>query len=235
MCDAVGSVRARSKRPFPVPFSARRPPRRGREHDSSGRPAQWKLKEDFVLPSPCTVCLHPDRAEVDRRLASGHVKLAPLSRSLGVGRKALERHRDRHVPSPLANVHAHRDAVCASPLLEELERLYHLSVAALASAEGAALSYIEPHRLGPPASHAAIAAFVNEARRHLGDLAELFVDAAEAGHLVAPLEPCTRDTNPSSTRTYCRTRFGARHDHVDIRCPSRKWPALSAKAPSARG
>ena len=141
------------------------------------------------MPSPCTVCLHPDRAEIDGRLARGRVKVAPLSRTLGVGRKALERHRDRHVPSPLASLHAHLAAEGASPLLGELERRYHLSLAALASAEGAALSYIEPHRLGPAASHAAIAAFVNEARRHLGDLAELFVDAAQAGHLAEPLDP----------------------------------------------
>ena len=52
------------------------------------------------MPSPCTVCLHPDRAEVDRRLARECVKVAPLARTLGVGRKALERHRDRHVSSP---------------------------------------------------------------------------------------------------------------------------------------
>ena len=109
------------------------------------------------------------------------MKVAPLSRTLGVGRKALERHRDRHVPSPLANIHAHRDAEGASPLLGELERLYHLALAALASAEGAALSHIEPHRLGPAASHAAIAAFVNEARRHLGGLAELFEVRSERG------------------------------------------------------
>ena len=141
------------------------------------------------MPRPCTVCLHPDRAEVDRRLASGRENVAALARTLGVGRKALERHRDRHVPAPLANIRAHVDAEGASPLLGELERLYHLTLAALASAEGAALSHIDPDRVGPVASHAAIAASVNEARRLVGDIAELFDGAAEAGQLVEPPDP----------------------------------------------
>ena len=89
------------------------------------------------------------------------------------------------MPSPLAKIRAHVDAESASPLFEELERLYHLNLAALAAAQAAALSHIAAHRLGPAASHAAIATSVNEARQHLGALAELFANAnllMVAGH-----------------------------------------------------
>jgi hypothetical protein len=145
------------------------------------------------MPSPCRVCMHPDRAEVDQRLASERVNLTQLSRALGVGRKALERHRDRHVPSQLTQVHAHADAEPAVPLLAELARLYDLILDALASAEAATLSHIDTHRgARPTASHAAIAEFVNDAREHVGHLTALFLDAAIAQQLAVPLEPHAR-------------------------------------------
>jgi hypothetical protein len=148
-----------------------------------------ELKEDFAMPSPCTVCLHPNRAEVDQHLATQRVNIAALARTLGVGRKALERHRDHHVPAPLAAFTAAPASGSASPLLADLERIYQLTLEALASAERAALSHLAARRVEPAASHAAIAASVNDARRHLGTLAELFVGAAEAGHLSQPQDP----------------------------------------------
>lgn len=145
------------------------------------------------MPSPCTVCMHPDRAEVDQRLASERVNLTQLAHTFGVGRKALERHRDRHVPSQLTQVHAQADAESALPLLAELARLYDLILNALASAEAATLSHIDSHRgTRPTASHAAIAGFVNDARENVGYLTALFLDAAEARQLAVPLEPHIR-------------------------------------------
>jgi hypothetical protein len=145
------------------------------------------------MPSPCTVCMHPDRAEVDQRLASKRVNLTQLSRALGVGRKALERHRDHHVPSQLTQLHAQADSESAFPLLAELARLYDLILDALASAEGATLSHIDSHPgARPTASHAAIAGFINDARENVGYLTALFLDAAEAQQLAVPLEPQTR-------------------------------------------
>jgi hypothetical protein len=133
--------------------------------------------------------LHADRAEVDRRLATQRVNIAALARVLGVGRKALERHRDHHVPAPLAAFRAPPESGSASPLLADLERIYQLTLDALASAERAALSHLAARRVEPVASHAAIAASVNEARQRLGDLVELFVAAADAGHLGEPHDP----------------------------------------------
>lgn len=133
------------------------------------------------MPSPCTVCMRTDRAEVDRRLTQQRVNLTALARTLGVGRKALERHRDRHVPSVLARVLAEVDAETSSELVVELARLYDLTLDALAAAESATLSHIDAvNGPNPTASHAAIAGFVDDARHHVGSLTQLFLDATEA-------------------------------------------------------
>src|SRR5438445_6536519 len=95
------------------------------------------------MPSPCTVCLRPDRAEIDRRLARQRVNLTALARTFGVGRKALERHRQRHLPSQLTRVQTAVDAETASPLLVELAPSYLQALEALAAAQSAALSHID--------------------------------------------------------------------------------------------
>jgi transposase-like protein len=140
------------------------------------------------MPSPCTVCLRRDRAEIDRRLARERVNLAAVARTFGVGRKALERHRERHLPSQLARVQAAVDAESASPLLAQLAPLYELTLEALAGAQSATLSQIDPaNSAQPPASPAAIAAYIDDARRHLGSLTQMCVDAADARQLAPAL------------------------------------------------
>jgi hypothetical protein len=139
------------------------------------------------MPSPCTVCMHPDRAGIDRRLACERVNLAGLAYTLGVGRKALERHRARHVPSVLAKVHAEVAAESASPLLAEIGRLYDLTLDALA--ESATLSHIDSaNGQRPTASHAAIAGLVNDARQHVGTLTQLFLETAHTQQHAEPTD-----------------------------------------------
>ncbi len=117
------------------------------------------------------------------------VNLTGLAHTLGVGRKALERHRARHVPSVLAQVHAEVAAESASPLLAELGRLYDLTLDALASAESATLSHIEAaNGQRPTVSHAAIAGFVNDARQHVGSLTQLFLETAYTRQAAEPAD-----------------------------------------------
>jgi len=147
------------------------------------------------MPSPCTVCLRPDRAAIDQRLATETVNLAGLARTLGVGRKALERHRDRHVPSQLADVHEYANDEDALPLLVELCHLYDRILDALATAECATLSHIDarPDVHAPP-SHASIADSIKNVRYHVGLLSELFLNAALEGELAVPLDSQVRAT-----------------------------------------
>jgi hypothetical protein len=48
---------------------------------------------------PCSVCAHPNRAEIDAALVEGMLPIA-ISNKFDIGRQALVRHRDHHVPTP---------------------------------------------------------------------------------------------------------------------------------------
>jgi hypothetical protein len=47
---------------------------------------------------PCTICVHPDHAEIDRQLIAG-MAMPGISSNFGVTTKSLTRHRDNHVPT----------------------------------------------------------------------------------------------------------------------------------------
>ena len=58
----------------------------------------------------CTVCSHPDRAEIDRALVGGEPCAAVAARyRTELGRMAVQRHRGEHVPELLAYVRTHID------------------------------------------------------------------------------------------------------------------------------
>src|SRR5690349_3174759 len=86
-------------------FAMRDDGSRPRPHRNSGLIATMDDGRRAGMPSPCTVCLRPDRAAIDRRLVREGANLAALARTLEVGRKSLERHRDRHVSQLLARVY----------------------------------------------------------------------------------------------------------------------------------
>lgn len=52
-----------------------------------------------VTGRPCTVCTHPDRAQIDGALITRAFSLRSLAARFGVSAKALERHRVGHVPT----------------------------------------------------------------------------------------------------------------------------------------
>jgi hypothetical protein len=142
-----------------------------------------------VMPSPCTVCLRVDRAAIDRRLVHEGVNLAALARTLGVGRKALERHRNGHVSALLARVHDKTATLSASPLNIQLVGRYDATRDALASAQRAALSRNDVHHPSHAVSNAAIVELVDRIAERLDSLTELFLDAAEEQNLALPPDP----------------------------------------------
>jgi hypothetical protein len=143
------------------------------------------------MPTPCSICLRPDRAELDRQLATEQVNLARLARTLGVGRKALERHRDHHTPTQLADIHAYAHADNSpSAFRAELEHRYKLILHALAAAQSATLARVDRQpSTRPTVSNAAIAVLITDARYNVGLLAELFLSAEAAGQVAEPLPP----------------------------------------------
>jgi hypothetical protein len=135
------------------------------------------------MPALCTVCLHVDRASIDRRLAGDERNLSALSRSLGIGRKALERHRARHIAKPLELSDVGAAAEEPSPLVVELARRYVNILESLAAAERATLSYADRRGGGVMLSHVGIAGLLASVREQVGSLTQVVVDAYASGLL----------------------------------------------------
>jgi len=74
---------------------------------------------------PCTVCQHPKRDEIDKRLAS-NANFAGISRDYegisrdfaGISEDALKRHKERHLPGALAKAENIKEVVKADTLLK---------------------------------------------------------------------------------------------------------------------
>lgn len=130
------------------------------------------------MPRPCSVCAHLQRAEIDRRLSFQVVNLAQLAREYGVGRDAVRAHRAAHLPAFLPAFQASAEALTLGTLAAEAQRLYSVTLDALALAEAGVLSHVgddgTEHRL---VSSTAVARMIKEARQGLGLLVKLSADA----------------------------------------------------------
>jgi hypothetical protein len=56
------------------------------------------------VPRRCSVCDHPDRADIDRALAEGKTSIRGIARQFGLTEDAVLRHRDNHVPKRLIEI-----------------------------------------------------------------------------------------------------------------------------------
>ena len=87
----------------------------------------------------CTVCIHPERAAIDRLLASGGASQRAIADRFQVGRNALARHHERHVLQAVRNQIARRQEREANSLAEvwseRLEETFAAARRGLARAE----------------------------------------------------------------------------------------------------
>jgi hypothetical protein len=124
------------------------------------------------------VCSDVRRADIDKRLSFQIVNMRELSRDLGISRDSLTAHRKNHLPQFLGAFQASASALTLGTLQAEAQRLYEVTLDALASAEAGTLMDVDkdgvPMRV---VSHTAIARFIREARAGLGLLAKLSADA----------------------------------------------------------
>ncbi len=130
------------------------------------------------MPTPCSVCAHLERASIDERLSLQVVNVAAVARSYGLGKDAMRTHRLRHLPQFLPAFKASAAALTLGSLQAEAQRLYEVTLDALARAEAGVLTDVD--RDGKPVrevSMGAIARFIKEARQGLGLLAKLSADA----------------------------------------------------------
>lgn len=82
----------------------------------------------------CSVCNHPQRHEIDVALVEGASNRHVMAR-FGVGRMAVQRHRDDHIPDSLWRSRRVRDATEADALMSRVlsregraDRLYDLAL-----------------------------------------------------------------------------------------------------------
>lgn len=90
----------------------------------------------------CTVCSHPDRDKIDRRLVGGE-SARGIAREFGLSHAAADRHRARHIPHELAQAHQAVEVARAGSLLDEIRghaaragRLVDQAEAVLSGARG---------------------------------------------------------------------------------------------------
>ena len=86
---------------------------------------------------PCTVCQHPKRDEIDKRLAIDS-NFAGISRDFaGISEDALKRHKEKHLTGALAKAENIKEVVKADALLEDVKSLRKKALGILESAEKA--------------------------------------------------------------------------------------------------
>lgn len=83
----------------------------------------------------CSVCAHRDRNDIDHELAQHQCNVSELARRTGLGRDALNRHRDAHVTSYLRIYGNAADLPTLGELHGELLRLHSAALDNLAAAE----------------------------------------------------------------------------------------------------
>lgn len=85
------------------------------------------------MPRTCTICTHPNRAEIDAALLEGE-PLRTIAARWSVSKSALIRHSE-HIPPHLAKAHEAHEATEAGTLLERLRALNHETRAVLEDAK----------------------------------------------------------------------------------------------------
>jgi len=86
---------------------------------------------------PCTVCQHPKRDEIDKRLAIDS-NFAGISRDFaGISEDALKRHKEKHLPGTLAKAKNIKEVTKADALLRDVKALRKKALSILELAEKA--------------------------------------------------------------------------------------------------
>lgn len=89
------------------------------------------------MPRSCTVCTHPDKAEIDEVLVAGVSSAEIAGRYRTVGERAIRRHQTNHVPETLAKAHEAEEVAQADTLLEQVRELQERALDILDQAEEA--------------------------------------------------------------------------------------------------
>lgn len=106
---------------------------------STPHPAQPPTTREPDMPATCTVCVHPQRAEIERAVLDG-LAMRAVARQYDLGRDSVARHsRNGHVPLALTVGADRREAAHAADLTSRAEELWARASQILADVEGAPL------------------------------------------------------------------------------------------------
>lgn len=88
------------------------------------------------MPRTCTVCSHPQRAEIDHELIQGRA-YRHIAERFGISATALTRHKKEHVPGHVAKAQEAKQVADADDLLKQLKALRNKAISILQQAEKA--------------------------------------------------------------------------------------------------
>lgn len=88
------------------------------------------------MPRTCTICGHPERAEIDRSLVEGAAYRYIASR-FDTSTAALQRHKADHLPGHVAKAQEAKQVADADDLLQQLKALRNRAISILQKAESA--------------------------------------------------------------------------------------------------
>ena len=88
------------------------------------------------MPRVCTICSHPERAEIDRTLVAGEA-FRNIAERYGTSATALTRHKKEHVPGHVAKAKEAAQVAAADDLLQQLRALRNKAISILQQAEQA--------------------------------------------------------------------------------------------------
>lgn len=88
------------------------------------------------MPRRCTICTHPERAEIDSCLVRGE-PFRRIAAERGVTEQSVRRHRADHLPESLVKAEEAREVDVANTLLHEVRELQVRALGILTKAEEA--------------------------------------------------------------------------------------------------
>lgn len=75
------------------------------------------------MPRSCTVCTHPDRADIDKALVSGTTPYELAARYSTIDRMSFQRHKDNHLPQVLVKAQEQEDIRQALDVVKQLKAI----------------------------------------------------------------------------------------------------------------
>ncbi len=89
------------------------------------------------MPRPCSICKHPQRADIDQAIAKRQTSNTEIASLFGVTEAAIRRHASNHIPPALAKASQAAEVAQADTLLREVKALRSKAYSLLLQAEQA--------------------------------------------------------------------------------------------------